>query len=55
MEHLKYNILYFEKTFTHHLYLVSIDLYMIFRLWYAFRNADIKKRNMETIVRYAFK
>ena len=56
MEQAKYNILYFENPFTCHLYLVSLDLYMIFFvcLWYAFRNGDIKKRNVETVVLHDF-
>ena len=53
MEHWKYNILYVENTFIHRFYLVSIDLYVIFHLWYAFRKADIKKRNMVTKLFYA--
>ena len=32
----KYNILYFENTFIHHLYIVSIYLYMIFSFMVCF-------------------
>ena len=54
MQHQQYHILYFGNSFIRHLYIVSIDLYMIFRLWCALRNADIKEGNMETVDFYAF-